>query len=115
MKSTRNTEFISSFFLNEEYKNLFLYSIYLYCVGNIHGNNTFSFIFQFSSPVQRKFCLLVRKKISLIMVPYFRSINNNCSKLDQRYRFDTKPNFPPEDEEKCEIPAWKKKTTLSTI
>lgn len=49
------------------------------------------------------------------MVPYFRSINNNCSKLDQRYRFDTKPNFPPEDEEKCEIPAWKKKTTLSTI
>lgn len=46
--------------------------------------------------------------MSLIMVPYFR-LTNNCSKLDRRYRFDTKPNFPPEDEEKCEIPGWKKK------
>lgn len=46
--------------------------------------------------------------MSLIMVPYFR-LTNNCSELDQRYRVDTKPNFPPEDEEKCEIPGWKKK------
>lgn len=45
------------------------------------------------------------------MVPYFR-LTNNYSKLDQRYRFDTKPNFAPEDEEKCEIPGWKKQNNF---
>lgn len=42
------------------------------------------------------------------MVPYFR-LTNNCSKLDQRYRFDTKPNFPPEDEENAKYRHGRKK------
>lgn len=83
-------------------------------MGNLHRNSTFSFIFQFSSPVQRKFCLLVRKECRWLWFLIFVWPIIIVSSINV---IDSIPNliFLQKTRKNAKYRDGRNKTTLSTI